>query len=249
MSSLVAGTGGPGTAEGMSNEKPRRIRPDLWDVFVNYSPGWIRLFDLRTGLALRLPKDAGPQEPSEDDAWRRTHQADPNRFRLVEPIGMSTTLQWMNDFVSSLPAGAIRDELRTALAQPLPLREFTRAVRGREIGEDWGRFRLAKVRSHILGWAAAHGLDVDVFNTPEPPEELMPAPLPKPDDRVPPETRDRAKIQQAARSARGRPGNYAPLLPPIDADALRRWAHDVVDRMTLAELLRLPLDVDILFRR
>jgi Uncharacterised protein family (UPF0158) len=248
---LLAAEGGtPSTAEGLNgDEKIQRIRPDLWDIFVNHSPGWIRLFDLRTGLALRLPKDPAPQEPFEQQAWRRAYQADPDRFRPVEPIGMSTTLQWMGDFVAGLQDGPVRDELRTALAQPLPLREFTRAVRSREIGAAWNQLRLANVRDHIVRWAAEHGLNVDVFNAPEPPKELMPAPLPKPDDRERAETGGRPKAEQTARGWHGRTSSRDPLVPPIDADALRRWAHDVVDRMTLSELLRLPLDVDTLYRR
>jgi len=208
------------------------IRPDLWKNFVEWTPGWIRVYDRQVDSAVRFPE----KEVSGDDPaylrLREQYRSQPDRFVPITPIDFQTTLSWMQEFTRSFPDGPTRAVLEAALQERLPLREFTNAIRHLSLYGEWNAFRSDRVRKIIVEWARRHDLDIDV-DTISAGESPGAAPAhPGLDETSAPS----AVLSQSA------------LPASVAVEELRAWAHRILDRMDAPHLLRLPAMLEQLLR-
>jgi hypothetical protein len=206
-----------------------RIRPDLWSTFMDWSPGVERLYDRQEQRARRLvPLTDAEELDSEMRTLREARAADPARFLKIEPILLSTQLSWARTFVAKLESMVDRKLLTEDLNTDRPLQQFTRRIRTMPIGAEWASFRNRQVADVIRAWAQDNKIDLDPFAPPPAPPAVIAAPR-------------SSAIHASATETAGPAG--------IDIMALRTQVKDLVDRMTVEELLALPLTLGQLYRR
>lgn len=202
-----------------------RIRPDLWSTFMDWSPGVERLYDRQEQRARRLvPLTDAEDLDSEMRALREARAADPDRFLRIEPVFLATQLSWARTFVANLESSLDRKRLTEDLNTERPLQQFTRRIRMMPIASKWASFRNRQVADVIRAWAENMEIDLDPFA----PAPAMTAP------------RTSAIHTSAAETSSS---------AVIDIMALRAQVKDLVDRMTVEELLALPLTLGQLYRR
>jgi hypothetical protein len=202
----------PGEADYAATPRPRSVpvRADVWQAFVDWSPGWIRLWDRAHALALRFPEQRSESEDPAHSAARRLWTAEPERFVAIPPVTPDTTLAWMAEFSDSLPVEDARDALFHALRGPKPIRAWTDAARRHGVYHRWHDRRLRHLRGVVLAWAARN--DVDLADVP------VGGPSgPAPFSATPPDA-------------------VASSLTARDGDPVRQWLLTLVDRLPAAEL-------------
>jgi hypothetical protein len=253
---------GPPGADGAAPGREPSIRSDLWITFVDWSGGDARWFDRRSGFAFRLPRVVDPTDPVPVFLWSEAVRSEPDRFVPITPIDQERTLTWIAEFLQGLPPDAIRDSLIATLDLQQPIREFTARARALERSPQWTAFRVRRIRDYILAWAATNSLQFDVHKMPEVDPTTKPTPRP-PQPRIdarPSPARPGTATGAEPRSPAGRhlspdtehrwpPGGSPGREGSGDFEALRRWVHELVDRMTVTELLSLPITPDLLWRR
>jgi uncharacterized protein UPF0158 len=118
------------------------------------------LLDLRTGEVL-FHADEGLVGP--DDDLEEQIAAEPDRYRVIDPLPSSIGWQVMADFVEQLPAGEARVKLTRALQHGHPFRNFKNALLGYpKLRDEW--FALHK-KSFILfaqEWLDDEGIEADL---------------------------------------------------------------------------------------
>ncbi len=212
----------------------RPIRRDLWQAFVDWSPQLQRAFDVRTSRVVTLPADRNGGSGVDASEERRAWQEDPDRFRRIVPLSREDQLQWMRVFVSQLPAGAERDQLDAALDDDYPLTAFVRAIRVLpDVQRSWRRTFTEQVTSAITRWMRQEQLTVDIYHMPS-------AQSGEPARHV--STVGAATASSAQQSI---PVRYK----ADSSDELRRQVLEAVARMSLSELLRLPIPAEYLLRQ
>lgn len=182
------------------------VRADLWQAFVDWSPGWARLWDRDRALALRFPERPDPSEDPGHTESRSLWQADPARFARIEPVEIDTTLAWMAEFADALPVGETRDRLLGTLRGPKPVRAWTDAARKHALYDQWHERRLRHLRGVVLAWAARN--DVALAGVPVGGPSGPPEPSP----------------------AGGTPAKAR------DTDPVRHWLLDLIGRLPADEL-------------
>jgi hypothetical protein len=212
--------------------RARRIRPDLWTSFVDWSDRQ-RMFDRVLGRAEMFTADP---MPGEDPRWtelRAGIKDNPERYVPIQPIGRETALGWMHRFAGSLEDKTLRHELLARLAGDHPEHEFTDRLRGTPVIRAWNLWRQDRVAEVIKGWLLHHGLDINIYEDAAPREAKM---------------ESTGSSPEAKASAPG-------ATPPQSTDAqgelerLRGVVHAAVDQMSLPDLLRLPIPLELLVRR
>jgi hypothetical protein len=207
------------------------IRRDLWQAFVDWTPQRQRAFDVRTGRVVALPTDkpgGGSLSVSESpEPWLE----DTHRFRRIMPLSREDQLQWMRTFVSQLPPGEERDQLNAALHNDHPLSAFVAAIRvHQDIERSWRHTFTEEVTSAITRWMRQEHLTADIYHMPSMPNGE-------------PVRHVSAVGTKTDRSAQ------QPILVRQKADSpdeLRRQVLEAVARMSLSELLRLPIPAEYL---
>lgn len=155
-----------------------RLRQDLWEAFVNWSGGAIRVFDKHTGRAFKFSESPSTGESEVTRSLRRSLSREPDRFVRIEPISREKTLKWMLDFTAGLDDTRKRQVLMDALREPLPMHRFSDAVREQGIGGTWHDYRGRLVRAEVEGWASKHDLDIDwLFRATFEGDAAQPAPV------------------------------------------------------------------------
>lgn len=211
------GTVPPATEIAPSQRRPR-IKKELWECFINWEPGWIRVYDRTEARARKVPKDQAPLEP-EGYAQLRAAVAegsDGERFVPIDPVTFDEQVGWMRSFAEGQSDPDIRSRLMAATNDQLPARAFTQALASvPAVRWRWNAHRLGQVESRIRQWAADAGLDIEIYEA----RPVTPASAPD-------EARSVAASTKDERLTR-----------------LRAALHDAIDRMPEAELqeLRLPI--------
>jgi hypothetical protein len=195
-----------------------RIKWDYWDCFVDWDPGWIRVYDKLETRPRKLPEHSAPLEPVEYADMRAAVAADTEstRFVRINPIEFDEHVSWMRGFAEQEPDPALRSRLVAAISDPRPARAFTLALQSvPEARWRWQAARHAQVERRIQQWAEDAGLAIEMYEPQESPEAVPVV-----------ETSGESGSAGDDRLAR-----------------LRNAAHAVIDRMSEAELgeLRLPL--------
>jgi len=154
-------------AEGSPEFTPRprariSIRPDLWIAFVDFTPGFLRLYDKLADRAHKIPQALYPGESDQVVELRRRFQArDPNLL-LLEPIAQTSVLDWMRTFAAQ-QTGPLAEQLRVALNSDHPMQTFTQVVRSRpDLYGQWHRQRIENVAEHIRSLFAPNGIRTQV---------------------------------------------------------------------------------------
>ena len=205
-----------------SPERTTYIRRDLWRCFLDWTPGWIRLYDPRNDKAVMFPETPSPFDNAEHARVRAAWQAMPQSFIQISPISMETQLAWMQEFVDRLEEPS-KSALLKILGAARPFGAFTQAVRETPgLARDWSNFRVGRVTQLITQWSGEHNLNV---STEAPP--LAPAPNERARERV------ESRTHQIA-------GN------DTIEQTIKTRLHQVIDRMSLSDLLRLSIPVQYL---
>src|SRR5437868_2738874 len=200
---------------------------------MDWSPEFERAYDREHERAFRLYIQAESYDP-EVQRVRQDMRERPGRYVPIEPVAMNTQLEWARTFTTTLEPGALRDGLEAALRAERPLQEFTRTIRAMRGNHPWSVFRNQRVAEVITQWARRHDLDVD-------PIEARPA-EPRP-------VEARAVGESAPPRLARLPVHALGMAAEFDLAALRGQAHHLVDRMTMEELLALPVSLGLLHRR
>lgn len=219
----------PTTADGSNDESADRSRPalplrsDLWHAFVDWTPGLLRAVDRETGKALVVPQAASVSEPGETAAARRLITASTDKYLPVTPIGRDLQASWMAEFTGGLSPSPERDLLAAALRQERPLAAFAVAVRSMPaLGDAWRAELTGRVERVIREWAGMHGVELDVHG-------------PRP-------------TRAPRRTAGPRPTATAADNDDQWELSARRRILDALERLPLADLLRLPIPAELLLR-
>lgn len=189
-----------------------RLRRDIWDAFTRWDEGYERFWDRQEQRAFRIPIVAAPGEADDVADLRASRRSDPARFVVIENIPFATVVAWAREFTESLPPSASRAALLRALEDDLPVRNFTQLVRSLGLGPRWHDAHATKVREVVRVWAARNDLTVDLDLEAGPPA-----------------------AEVATAQPPHEPGN---LLPEPE---LRRRVHELVDQMTVPELLAIAV--------
>jgi Uncharacterised protein family (UPF0158) len=213
---------------------PRPIRRDLWQAFVDWSPQRQRAFDVQTGRVVTLPADKNGSSANDTSEELVSWSENPARFHRIVPLSRDDQLRWMRTFVRQLPSGEERDQLNAALDDDHPLSTFVgriRTIPGAE--RSWRRTFTEEVTSAITRWMRQQNLTADIYHMPSTmsgePARHARAGSPKTGAAV----RQSTLIQHKADSP----------------DELRQQVLEAVARMSLSELLRLPIPAEYLLLR
>ncbi len=214
------------TSQSPTESSRRRIRSDLWTAFVDWSQGYLRLYDRDTSKAHVISHAPTALDP---DVWiRQQLQITPDRFIAIEPIGRDVQDGWMREFTEGLDnAPGARQLLAEALGSPARFQAFVQTIHTLGLTHSWHSWRLSKVGTHIDEWAARNNVMIDAFETPAP---LRAAPS---------LSEGLTSIQATAQVGEGE----------FDLETVRTTMHRAIDKMGLADLLRLPIPAEHLLRR
>lgn len=200
----------------------RRIRTDLWDAFVDWTPGFIRVYDRESGRAHRFSEIQTPRESAWLTDIRNAWLEDPDRFVSISHIPVETTLQWMREFTFDSTEGSNQERLLSALGASRPIRQFTLTVRALDLFLEWHSKRVQSLEEIIQKWAADHGLTIDIHGAvPGSAEPLFSSPS----------------------------ATAGPAPEELTTDELRELVRAALDRMPRADLLRIPLPLEFVIDR
>lgn len=146
----------------------------------------------------------------------------------LRPVTRDALTSWMRDFVSTLSDSTRATALEATLSTASPVEDFIAEVRSHQgTGRKWGRLFRDHVMRHALSWAEGNAV---------PREELFRSPTAQMSGTAAP-TSSRPRVG----SASGEPDHY-------EREA-RAAVMSAVERMPLADLLRLPIPAEYLIRR
>ncbi len=108
---------------------PGRLRSDLWKAWVDWTPGYRRLYDRQRHVAERIP--AVPVSALSPEHRELVEALDAGDERVIPIAGLSIErqLEWMTEFVAE--AGDFGARLSEALRRERPAQEFVFAMRSR----------------------------------------------------------------------------------------------------------------------
>jgi hypothetical protein len=118
------------------------------------------LLDLQTGEVLLHADEAlvGP-----DDDLETQIEAEPDRFRVIDPIPSSTGWQVMADFIEHLPAGEARVSLTHAIQRGHPFRNFKNELLSYpKLREAWFAFHEKSFIRLAQEWLDDEAIDADL---------------------------------------------------------------------------------------
>ncbi len=105
--------------------------------------------DLQTGEILFVSDDITPQDELEQ------MDEEPDRYLYIEPLPSSEAFRIMEDFVDTLAAGPLQDNLIDALRRSHPFRHFKDALLPYpKVREQWFRFQDDAMDQIMRGWLA-----------------------------------------------------------------------------------------------
>jgi len=214
-----------------------RLKQDVWATFVNWHYSHDRLWDrtVRRAFAFPVNEDRGP-------AWF----SEPERFVRVDAVDQDAQIGWMREWAETLPPPS-RDSLIAAIAPGRPLGQFRRELNASGLAAAWRAELQRRVLQHAAAWARTHSIPLhDLLDQRSP---LRPPPASPPTQ---PPSVDAAPAPPAlqAPSPLAGPSPSPPDAGPSDDTAqLRALLHRAIDRMSLAELISLPIRAEHLLNR
>jgi hypothetical protein len=231
----------------------RRLKTDVWLAFVDWQDDHNRLWDRRARRAFMFPVD---------DARRPAWDSDPDRFAEISPITSAVQTDWMRDWVSTLEEPSAQASLSAALSINAPKGQFRRELTRLGLGGAWREELQRRVVRYVAEWAdhervalgemtdqrsaaARQRATVEVraaapYAAPVGASQAATAgATPRRPSAVGMDSSDARGTQPPARS---HPMQHLPAAGAGgDLVRLRRFLHQVIDRMPLTELAALPV--------
>lgn len=209
----------PPVADDATTRRLPRINKELWDCFIDWDPGWIRVYDRVEDRPRNVPENAAPLEPDAYAQLRSAILADSEhtRFVPIPSVSFDEHVGWMRSLAEQEADPATRARLVAATEDRRPARAFTQALLSvPEARRRWHARRHAEIEARIRRWAHEAGLEIEIY-------EVQQA---------------RTPTSEADEARRG---------PTSAADErlakLRAVLHDAIDRMPEGELRELSLPV------
>lgn len=195
-----------------------RVRSDFWRAFVDWGDGLKRLYDRSTGRVVMFAGEAPPPELELPDAReaRAAWSNSPERFVEIKPVPFIDQLAWMREFADSLDDAAMKTALQRALESERPARAFAQIVRGVPQLADAWFTQLFRKVADTIQSWGEQN-SLEV-------EFLEPVP----------------------RRSLGPPRIAGPAVGPVSEAKVRERLHAAIERMPLADLLRISLPVEYL---
>lgn len=162
---LVSLPGEPTVPRAPAPPRTGRIRSDLWGAFLDWTPGWTRLWDRVEGHPVRFPSEPRPLEPQDYVTLRALVLAEPNRFCPIPVIDETQQFRWMAEFLNGLdPTSTAKNVLQVALDQEQRAKAFSAAVRTLpDVAEMWKQYRFTSVYRVIDDWMTANGVRTEIL--------------------------------------------------------------------------------------
>jgi hypothetical protein len=222
-------TGSLGTGSGV------RLRADVWTTFVEWNDHARRLWDSGASRAYIYPVDEHG-EP----AWTSA----PDRFTPIEPIDAQTQREWMGEWAATLPP-VNREPLLAALDRPGVTGTFRRELNARGLTATWRDELQRRVANHVRAWADQHG--IAWFDLIDRREREQPSLRPRATAAIPSESAEHPGSSSVRAAIETRPNNAPEQPRPANAqEQLRALLHRIIDQMSLAELLSIPIRAEYL---
>jgi Uncharacterised protein family (UPF0158) len=124
-------------------------------------------FDDELDLGDELDDDVEPDEyadPGVAEALAAISAGSP-RYVAIDPVPSHRGFRIMEDFVATLPDGAVHRELSHALDRRRPFRSFKDALYGfPEVREAWYRSHERRMLEEARGWLEAEGIDAELVD-------------------------------------------------------------------------------------
>lgn len=212
---------GRDTSNEAQKGQPFDVRSDLWAAFVDWSPVQRRLWDKQTARAFMFPVSE-----NNSPAW----ETDPDRFTEITPATLDIQLDWMKLFAEGRPSNE-RDILLRALAPDAPRGQFRRELSALGLQPVWRTQLQRHISEFVLAWARENSVPDPLLS--DKLERRRSAAQQPASKKHPVSTADEPPRKPADASSK-RPGGY-------DEDRLRELLHRAVDRMSLAELMSIPV--------
>ncbi len=200
----------------------RRMREDVWKAFIDWTDA-ARFWDRQEHRAVIAVGD--------DAAG---FAADPSRYVPVQAVSKDTHVSWMRDFVDALEDGDVKAALASALERPEGHRDFGTLIRQLGLASRWYPELFKRVTDHVTTWAAANGVQDDLFESKEHPGPAL-RPLP-PAGPLRPFAPSVSVWSRGTRLTR----------PSATTEAIRARVMAAIQRMPLADLLRLAIPAEYL---
>lgn len=211
---LIAPTGPslPSTSEATTRRLPRRMQPELWSAFTNWSPrSQVYWHKTKREVSTTADADAVP----------------------IPNISHSTQSRWMREFAHH-QVGEVSDELKNALSEANSSSAFLRAVRSRQdLNKAWNAKFQDSVLSAIYEWAQLNSIDLDSL--------AKPISTTSPYDRAHPAFVRQVASSPRPASALGTTGHAAPVGGGQSESAYREQLLGIISRLPTHELLRLKI--------
>ncbi len=115
-------------------------------------------FDTGTGDVLFVSSDLEEDQELREQIGKNAS----GRFVRIGSIDSRDGFRMMEDFVRTLPAGQVRDNLESSLHAPRPFRRFEDSLNEEKVREQWFAFRNEAVRR-----SAVPGLRISGFRRKE----------------------------------------------------------------------------------
>lgn len=201
----------------------RMLKSDVWNVFVNWRADVRRMWDRQARHAFMCPVDEDGRP-----AWENH----PERFVTIPPVTFDQQVVWMREWADTLPE-PVRGQIHESLLNSAPKGAFRRELTRLGMNTQWRAVLQQRVSEHVARWAGQSGvpvehvIDLRAANT----APTTPAVDEHPTPRQP---------EVAPRPPVGHPP-VPPARPANDLERLRQRLHQVIDRMSLAELAALPI--------
>ena len=228
---------GPPPAATPGRSGPRhteRLKPDVWATFVDWRDSHRRMWDRSTRRSFMYPLDEAGAP-----AWI----TDPDRFVAIDSVEQATQIDWMREWAATLP-DQHRDRIVNSLGADRPLGQFRKETTATGLASVWRAELQSRVANHARQWATEHDVPVHELIDHRPPTASMGSDV---------------RVVAAARPPFGT-GPAQPVVPPPEqarsadghadeASQLRALLHRAIDRMSLTELLSIPVRAEHLLDR
>jgi len=199
----------------------QRIRNDLWTTFIDWRTSFLRLYDVTTQYASKIPLQPLPFEPEYVAHLRRQWESDPDRFRVIPLVSFDEQVSWMRSFAETVHDSSLRDFLTGALDSERPAGAFRAALRAyNEEQARWTGYMVERVAERINKFANQQGLVIDPYDRSPSSLHAQPSDTPSPTKAFPGEG--------------------------LAVDVVRAKLHAAIDAMPIHDLLSLQIPVGYL---
>ncbi len=135
---------------------------DLIMALEDHSYEVTHFIDLNTGEVLPVFMDIGFDE-NNDEILERI-EADPLRYRQIEPLHSSVAFNVMTKFVEALPESEVRRHLANSLQKRRPFRNFKDALFSHpELREEWFRFHAKQLTQLAEEWLKDESIEAELI--------------------------------------------------------------------------------------